>query len=82
MNVEDGFVMFSNTNIIKLILKRSIIFKIEFYYNFHFEGWNVIRFWVDILKEANNSLNEDCNEAYNNIDIDVDDIVMEDDIVD
>ena len=42
----------------------------------------MIRFWVDILTEANNSLNEDCNEAYNSIDIDVDDIVMEDDIVD
>ena len=40
------------------------------------------RSWLDPLNEANVSLTEDFSEAYNKLDIDVEDIALEDDVVD
>ena len=40
------------------------------------------RLWLDVLNETNISLPEEFSEAYNNLDIDVEDITMEDDVVD
>ena len=41
-----------------------------------------IRSWSDVLNEANVSLPKDFSEAYNKLDIDVEDIAMDDDVVD
>ena len=47
-----------------------------------FKAEMCIRSWLDVLNEANVSLPEDFSEAYNKLDIDVEDIAMEDDVVD
>ena len=41
-----------------------------------------IRSWLDVLNESNISLPEDFSEAYNNLDIDMEDIALEHDVVD
>ena len=41
-----------------------------------------IRSWLDVLNEMNISLPEDFSEAYNNLDMDMEDIVMEDHVAD
>ena len=46
-----------------------------------FKAEMCIRSWLDVLNEANVSLPEDFIEAYNKLDIDVEDIAMEDDVV-
>ena len=47
-----------------------------------FKAEMCVRSWLDVLNEMNISLPENFNEAYNNLDIDVEDITMEDDVVD
>ena len=47
-----------------------------------FKAKMFIRSWMDVLHQANISLPKDFNEAYQNLDVDMEDIAMEDDIVD
>ena len=47
-----------------------------------FKAEMCVRSWLDVLNEMNISLPEDFSEAYNNLDIDVEDIALEDDVVD
>ena len=47
-----------------------------------FKAEMCVRSWLDVLNEMNISLPEDFSEAYNNLDIDVEDIAIEDDVVD
>ena len=47
-----------------------------------FKAEMCVRSWLDVLNEMNISLPEEFSEAYNNLDIDVEDIAMEDDVVD
>ena len=40
-----------------------------------------IRSWLDLLDSANISIPEDINDAYNSLDIDLEDMMAEDDVM-
>ena len=46
-----------------------------------FKAEMCIRSWLDLLDSANISIPEDINDAYNSLDIDLEDMVAEDDVM-